>query len=193
MNFNFCGSGTNAEDPWIHSEKCTRMCCINDVACLECRKLPSIVLLLAYVADHAAPGTSFNLLSSRQLQQILRDKESKLQAMRLEVHTLLYIIHLTNKSCVKILGLKCLYATLATSQDDSKWFLAAIGQYDVPRVNQLVKQCLKERVGINQILTWIEDSIAKIYRVKEYNQMDFDMAILCNHVGGCGLLYLMSK
>ena len=88
-SYQFCRVGAHAEDFWIQSEGCTRNCTVNGAACVECEKLPALVAHLASVANHAAPGTKYNLLSGTQLQRIARDKDDRLRSLRLDVSNLI--------------------------------------------------------------------------------------------------------
>ena len=54
----------------------------------------------------------------------------------------------------------------------------AIATNDVPRLHQLIKQCIKDQASIKRIVAQVEDSIAKVYHVRGYEQADLDIALL---------------
>ena len=170
-----CQIGSHSSDFWIRSSNCTRMCTFPGAACVECQKLSKTVKHIASVSSHAAPETSYTLLSNMQLQTVMRDKEQKLCKVKL------------------FLKIKRHCATLLSQQEDSRQFLEAVANNHVPRLQQLVKQCLKDKVSAKQMLNRIEDSAAKLYCAQGYTQIDYDLALLCCRLGGCGLLHSMLK
>ncbi|KDQ49796.1 hypothetical protein JAAARDRAFT_200549 [Jaapia argillacea MUCL 33604] len=63
----------------------------------------------------------------------------------------------------------------------SRRFLMAVATGDMPRLQQLIRQAMKEGAGLSQIISKIEDSILGIYQARGYEGVDFDVAITLRH------------
>ncbi|OBZ66985.1 hypothetical protein A0H81_12994 [Grifola frondosa] len=74
------------------------------------------------------------------------------------------------------LGRQC--ATFLKKLDDQRWFVMAIATGDVPRLQHLVQQGLKEKVSITEITNRIEDTLMGLYQARGYQEMDLDVALL---------------
>ncbi len=77
--------------------------------------------------------------------------------------------------------------------EDHHRFMMAVATRDVPRLSQLVKCALKEKAGVGQIVSRIEDSLSGVYQSRGYNSDDQDISLLVLWLGGRKLLYALSQ
>ncbi len=59
-------------------------------------------------------------------------------------------------------------------------------------MQQMVRQGLKEKAGISQIVARIESGITGVYRARGYSEGDHDVALLVLRLGGRRLLYALN-
>ena len=82
--------------------------------------------------------------------------------------------------------------SLKNSQTLYKRFLL-LSQNDVPRIQQLIKACIKQGVGMSAIIDKFGNAANGLYKAKQFNQADKDLATLVLRIGGPGLLNSFSK
>ncbi|EMD37804.1 hypothetical protein CERSUDRAFT_49803 [Gelatoporia subvermispora B] len=68
----------------------------------------------------------------------------------------------------------------------------AVASNDVPRLQQLVRQGLKERVSILKLINRIEASLDNVYHARGYTSHDYDISMLVFRLGGRKLLYALN-
>ncbi|KDQ52350.1 hypothetical protein JAAARDRAFT_101904, partial [Jaapia argillacea MUCL 33604] len=88
------------------------------------------------------------------------------------------------------LGRKC--ASLMQRQQTSRSLLMAVARGDIPRIQQLIRQAMKEGVGLSTIISRLEDSLLGNYQARGYGHVDSDMAVLISRLGGRKLLYALN-
>ena len=58
------------------------------------------------------------------------------------------------------------------------------GQNDIPRVNKIVKACLKTNSSVNAIIDKLNSAINGTYKVKQFEKEQIDLGILVLRIGG---------
>ncbi|KAI0067932.1 hypothetical protein BV25DRAFT_1911795 [Artomyces pyxidatus] len=127
------------------------------------------------MALHAEPHTNHKYLTHEQLDQLVDDRDERL-----------------NKWKLKALNLARRVASVMRKLDDHRRFLMAVATGDVPRLQQLVKQGLKNHASIPAIIHKIEEACSGVYNARGYNATDFDMALMVLRLGGRKLLYALN-
>lgn len=69
----------------------------------------------------------------------------------------------------------------------------AAASNDIPRLQQLIRQAVRDKAGIASIIHKVELSIEGAYHVCGYNEKSLDVALLVLRMGGRQLLYAMSR
>lgn len=69
----------------------------------------------------------------------------------------------------------------------------AVATGDIPRLQQLIRQGLKEGAGISAIINKIEHALDSVYHARGYEKMDYDIALLVLRLGGRKLLYALNR
>ncbi|EMD31048.1 hypothetical protein CERSUDRAFT_60567, partial [Gelatoporia subvermispora B] len=180
-------------DFYVRSLKCFRTVSDDGNPCLECRAASKDIARLAELARSAPRHTSHRFLTRQQLDGLLSERNASLNTLKLKVrlydHDYCYDI---DKVFLQILnyGRKC--ARTIRRQDDFNRFVMAVASNDVPRLQQLVRQGLKERVSILKLVNRIEASLDDVYHARGYSSKDHDISMLVFRLGGRKLLYALN-
>ncbi|PIL37672.1 hypothetical protein GSI_01366 [Ganoderma sinense ZZ0214-1] len=176
LGYKFCSVEKDGAQFWVRADSCTRLRSEGSEACIECFSVREKVARLAAMAQFALPHTNHAYLTHEQLRELLRDRDQTLQHWKLKSLNLLR---------------KC--AATIQKLDDCHRFIMAVATSDVPRLGQLVTQCLKEKASVAKIIGRIEDALNGAYQARGYDSDDYDMALLVLRLGGRKLLYSMSQ
>ncbi|RDB24483.1 hypothetical protein Hypma_008516 [Hypsizygus marmoreus] len=160
---------------WICANNCERTSMPDGMACPNCQATKKDVDRLSTLARHAEPHTNHKYLNHEQLRMLLEDKDKSLNEWKLKALSL-------GRKCVSFLR----------KLGDHSRFLMAISTGDIPRLNQLVKQGLKDGAGISAIIRKVESALAGAYHARGYGETDLDIALMVLRLGGRRLLYALN-
>lgn len=68
----------------------------------------------------------------------------------------------------------------------------AVASKDLPRLHILVRQCIKDRVGLGQIVQKMQQGLEGAYHTCGYTDTNIDLALLTLRLGGRSLLYAVT-
>ena len=153
----------------IHAPTCLQSMPNGNKLCWECWSLESNQRL-CHIQDWIHRGvpktTPYKYLGMSRLIKMLRWKENQINTLKL---------HFLNTN--QKLDL------LTTSNLDYKQFAVAVGECNVPCVNQLVQSALQKRHGINEIIQLVGRVMVGTYHPR-YTEQDHLMSIVLYHLGG---------
>ncbi|KII88930.1 hypothetical protein PLICRDRAFT_29388 [Plicaturopsis crispa FD-325 SS-3] len=174
LGYKFCAVEKNGTEFRVRSDVCEGQSA-HGAICRNCADLTKTVERLAAMARDAAPHTNHRFLTYEQLRDMLRDRNKDIHLLRLDSLNV---------------GKKC--ASLLKQLDDHRRFLMAVATGDVPRLQQLVRQALKENASVSKIVSKIEDGLVGTYVARGYEEVDRAVSTLVLRLGGRKLLYALS-
>jgi hypothetical protein len=96
-----------------------------------------------------------------------------------------------NEAKLNSLNLTKNNSSLKNKCDDLQRLLHCLSTNDIPRLNQILKTCLTQKMGINAIVELLENAINKIYKCKSYSKQEIDLGFLHQLMGGPRLVYAL--
>ncbi|GJE91565.1 hypothetical protein PsYK624_077150 [Phanerochaete sordida] len=176
LGYRFCYVESNGTRFRVRSDFCLGQRQSDGAPCLQCAAARSKVDHLADLASSVASHTNYKWLTHEQLRDLLREKDAALRKWKLMA------LSLTRK-----------YGSVLDKLDDARRFIMAVATKDVPRLQQLVRQGLKEHASISKIVQRVEDSLNKVYHARGYSEDDKDVSLMVLRLGGRKLLYALSQ
>ncbi|THH06902.1 hypothetical protein EW146_g9475, partial [Bondarzewia mesenterica] len=171
LGYHLCAVERQGTEFRVRSDNCVGVQ-KNSLPCMHCQQVTSTIAQLEERAKYAAPQTQYQYLTHCQLRDLLTVKNEQLDAYRLNS------LNVVRKASA---SLRCL--------DDYRRFVMGVATYDVRRVRQLVAVAVSQGMGIKRIIERLKESADRVYAARQYDQQDFDMALLMLRVGGQKLLY----
>ncbi|KDQ54169.1 hypothetical protein JAAARDRAFT_182553 [Jaapia argillacea MUCL 33604] len=175
IGYQFCAVEQNGQSFRVRSKHCNMYLVSDGSPCLQCQSVTKEVERLASMAAKVSAHTNHKYLTHEQLRELLKERDETILALKRESLNL---------------GQRC--ASLMQRVQDCRRFLMAVATGDVPRLQQLIRQALKEGASLSKIISKLKDSLLGIYHARGYDTTDFDIALLVFHLGGRKLLYALS-
>jgi hypothetical protein len=194
LGYKFCAVEKDGTQFRVRADLCTRIPMLDGSACPDCKAITKTVERLVSMAHRAESHTNHKYLNHQQLRNLLADRDETVKIWKLKVcfssqinqdTKLIFFVQAMN------LSRKC--ASVFRKLDDCKRFVMAVATGDIPRLQQLVRQGLKEGASISTIISKIEQALDDTYHARGYKLKDFDIALLVFRLGGRKLLYALSK
>ncbi|KAG8718339.1 hypothetical protein FRC09_012817 [Ceratobasidium sp. 395] len=123
-----------------------------------------------------APSTHIQLRTYSQLRDLVKDKTSKINELKLK----------------DVSSQRCIQSLLART-DEQKRLMLAISQSDDMAVGRIVKTALRNGAGIETIIDRIVRAQQGLYSPKNYSQKAFDLVALVLRIGGPRLAFAVAK
>ena len=124
-------------------------------------------------ADKLDETMKLEILNRKQLQDKYRDLCEKM-----------------NKEKLSNLNLTWKNNKLTKQVSLNKRLIEIIGSNDIPRLSALIKVCINSRMGIQSVISRLNDATRGKYRAN-YSEMEKDVAALVYRIGGPRLLHIM--
>ncbi|GLB43863.1 hypothetical protein LshimejAT787_1500470 [Lyophyllum shimeji] len=177
LGYRFCHvNEKNEEEFGLRAILCEEISMPDGSPCLPCRGVTARVEKLASLSKNRDQFTNRKYLSHEQLCDRLAEQDETLNNYKLKAVGL---------------GRKC--ASLMRKLDDYRRFLMATATGDVPRLQQLIRQGIKDGASISTLTGKIEQALEKTYHARSYTQTDFDISMMVLRLGGRRLLYAMNQ
>ncbi|KAG9122901.1 hypothetical protein FRC07_000528, partial [Ceratobasidium sp. 392] len=165
----------------VCSYKCTRKSPRSAAACPACDQiiLGQRFQQLVQRADPNAPvtpSTNIQLQTYSQLCDLLKDKTSKINKLKLK--------DLSSQQCIQ---------SLLTRMDEQKRLMLVISQSDDTAVGRIIKTALQNGAGIETIIDRIVKAQQGLFSPKNYSQKAFDLVALVLRIGGPRLAFAVAK
>ncbi|KAG8750064.1 hypothetical protein FRC12_013091 [Ceratobasidium sp. 428] len=126
--------------------------------------------------EPVAPSTNVRLRTHSQLHDLLKDKTSKINELKLK--------DVSSQRCIQ---------SLLTRVDEQKRLMLAISQSDDLAVGRIIKTALRNGAGIETIIDRIIKAQQGLYSPKNYSQKAFDLVALVLRIGGPRLAFAVAK
>ncbi|KAG9119441.1 hypothetical protein FRC07_005533, partial [Ceratobasidium sp. 392] len=163
------------------SYKCARKSPGRGAACSACNQIVmgqqfQDLVKRANPNAKIAPTTNIHLRTYSQLCDLLKDKSSTINDLKLK--------DVSSQRCIQ---------SLLTRMEDQKRLMLAIGQSDDVAVGRIIKTALRNGAGIETIIDRIVKAQQGLYSPKNYSQKAFDLVALVLRIGGPRLAYAVAK
>ena len=95
-----------------------------------------------------------------------------------------YYVGLVNKLKLDMLNLNRSHLCLQNKNNDMKRLMFYMATDDLPRVNAILKVCLKQNMGVHAILEKVKAATGGFYHAKSFTKKEKDLDILTYKIGG---------